>query len=694
MKINVVLSAVLLLCRPAAAQTAQTARDIVTRADSVRNPEQPFRVTNAVVNYVGGKSSDHVVLTVYAKRHSPDGAFDNLVRYADPPRDRGKMVLFNGTNMWFYDPASKASVRISPQQRLIGLASNGDVATVSLARDYTASLTGTDTLQDADRVRRVAWHLDLVAADRDAIYSRIELWVEQGTYRPVKGKYYSDSGRLLKVAYFHKYARELGAERATETVIIDGVDPNLVTTMTQSDYAAQDIPDAWFQRDFLPQLSDASTVGEDRDLASIPGAVREAAAPVKTSSTRGRLYAEDAATASRDRSALAVPLPGRTPAEWENRSSVDAMGRWQLPDQLTLVLSGRLNVIEDHGVVSGFDLREGYVSWAPLHESYLEVGRINVHDGVALGFNPTDYFRSRTLIAQVSVDPSVRRDDRLGVLMVRAEHLWTGGEVSLTFAPRLQAPAPIPIGEDAGWSPEFDHTNGADRVLATAGADVAGLSPQVFFYLEGGRTQFGASVSRLVSQSVVGYIEYSGGAGRSLAEEATDFGKETGSLPGAAPVPDLGDAGLRFRSDVAAGASWANSGAKLTINAEIHYHETGFDRAAWRRWFAEGDSSSRGAAAMWYIRAFANDKQQPMARRQLFLRADRSDALIRDLELTGFAIVDLSDGSSLVQLAANYVVSDNWTLAAYVPLYLGGPHTEWGSLSQVAGVTVLVSWDL
>ena len=42
--------------------------------------------------------------------------------------------------------------------------------------------------------------------------------------------------------------------RPTETIIIDAVDPNLVTTMTTTDYRFQAIPDSWFQRDFLPRL--------------------------------------------------------------------------------------------------------------------------------------------------------------------------------------------------------------------------------------------------------------------------------------------------------------------------------------------------------------------------------------------------------------------------------------------------------
>ena len=243
---------------PAHAQDAPaaplSAQEMVAAADKVRNPGQPFRLTNTLVDYQGGKPRDRAVLVVFARENKETRQFSNLVRYSDPPRDAGKLVLMDGPAMWFYDPASKSSIRISPQQRLLGQASNGDVMTVNLARDYTAKLAGAETLKDADRIDRSCWHLDMPAATPDAIYGRVEYWLEQGNYRPVKGKFYSDSGRLLKIAYFRKYEDLLGTMRPTETIIIDAVDPNLVTTMTTTDYRFQAIPDSWFQRDFLPRL--------------------------------------------------------------------------------------------------------------------------------------------------------------------------------------------------------------------------------------------------------------------------------------------------------------------------------------------------------------------------------------------------------------------------------------------------------
>jgi outer membrane lipoprotein-sorting protein len=233
---------------------APTAQEIVAAVDAARNPGQGFRVTDVLTEYINGKPQSSVQLVIFVRQNKATKQYDNLVRYVLPARDAGKMVLMNGTNMWFYDPSSKSSVRISPQQRLLGQASNGDVATVNLAKDYKATLLGEETLLDADRQNKDCWHLELKAASDEAVYSRVEFWVEKGTYRQIKGKFYSDSGRLLKIAYYHKFTQQLGRMAPSETIVIDSVNQNLVTTMAVSDMQARDVPDSWFQRDYLPRL--------------------------------------------------------------------------------------------------------------------------------------------------------------------------------------------------------------------------------------------------------------------------------------------------------------------------------------------------------------------------------------------------------------------------------------------------------
>jgi hypothetical protein len=248
--------AVMLSSAAAFADNQPPPADIVAAADNVRNPSQPFRVSLALVEYQSGQPRDATNLAIHSKLHPDTHQYRNIVRYVAPARDVGKLVLLNASNMWFYDPASKSSIRISAQQRLIGQASDGDVLTVNLAHDYKARLIGEERTQDADKQMRSAWHLDLTAATSDATYARLETWIEKGTYRPIKSKFYSDSGRLLKLAYYRRYEPQLGGDRPMETIIIDAVDSHLVTKITYSDFRAADVKDTWFQREYLPRFSE------------------------------------------------------------------------------------------------------------------------------------------------------------------------------------------------------------------------------------------------------------------------------------------------------------------------------------------------------------------------------------------------------------------------------------------------------
>jgi hypothetical protein len=245
------LCALALASSPVAATTPQ---DILAASDLVRNPDFSFGITNSLVEYRAGRQTDASTLSVVSKADPASGQFRSLIRYLAPARDAGKLILFAGRDLWFYDPASRASIRMSPQQRLLGQASNGDVVTVNFARDYRATEAAEEDVQDGDRKPRHCNRLALAARTPDATYDRIEMWIEAGTSRPVKARFYSESGRLLKSAYYRRYQDQLGQVRPTETVIIDGLDPTWVTVMRFSDWARREVPEAWLQRDYLPRF--------------------------------------------------------------------------------------------------------------------------------------------------------------------------------------------------------------------------------------------------------------------------------------------------------------------------------------------------------------------------------------------------------------------------------------------------------
>lgn len=237
-----------------AVSAAQTADEILAASDAIRNPGRSFSVTVTLTEFQAGKQIDTSTLTSYSRTQQQGGQFASLIRFVLPARDAGKLMLKNGNDMWFYDPTSKASVRLSPQQRLLGQASNGDVVTVNLAKDYKATLVGEEDIQDGERRTRKAHKLALIATSPDVTYASIEMWVDAENNRPLKARFFAESSRLLKTVYYRRFQPQLGAERPTESVMIDGLNPQSVTLMRFSDYVARTIPDTWLQRDYLPRF--------------------------------------------------------------------------------------------------------------------------------------------------------------------------------------------------------------------------------------------------------------------------------------------------------------------------------------------------------------------------------------------------------------------------------------------------------
>ena len=239
----------------AAPARAQDAQALLAASDAVRNPDQPFRVTVTVTEFESGKQVNTATLVSVARKLEAGGQYASIVRFAQPARDAGKAMLKQGNDLWFYDPGTRSTLRISPQQRLMGQASNGDVVTVNFARDYKATLAAEETIQDGERQQRRAYKLQLTAAEDDAAYAAIELWVDADNKAPLKARFFADSGRLLKTAFYRRFQQQLGALRPTETIIIDGLDPKAVTIMRFTDYATRNAPTNWFQRDYLPRFT-------------------------------------------------------------------------------------------------------------------------------------------------------------------------------------------------------------------------------------------------------------------------------------------------------------------------------------------------------------------------------------------------------------------------------------------------------
>ena len=446
--------------------------------------------------------------------------------------------------------------------------------------------------------------------------------------------------------------------------------------------------------------------GENKDLDLIPPSARTpsgppAQAPAPAGTTK-KLYLENTFTQSWVQGGLLVPVPPPSSSAWEERLLFDVRAEWRLGNEVGLIYSGRVNLrAEDylnfpsHENVTN-DLREAYASWEPLEQTFVDAGRINLKSGVALGFNPTDFFKTRAVVEPVSVDPVVLREDRLGTLMLQVQRVWRAASLTVAYAPAVASRSPIYSDVNLhSFDPMFDRTNAQDRFLLKGSVDIGDrFSPEWLAYHENGRTRWGLNLTASVSQAVVAYAEWSGGPRPSLVEDALRFGRATGTLPPGARDPLNADPHERFRNELAAGASYATVVPKITFNLEFNYNQAGLSGTDWNNWFRAGRGtagSSPIAGELWYIRDYALDQQEPISRSSIFLRADWVDAFVPKLELSGFVDTDALDGSQRVQLSADYVLSDWWSVGALVLAEFGGRHSDFGSLPQGGSVLFKVA---
>jgi hypothetical protein len=444
---------------------------------------------------------------------------------------------------------------------------------------------------------------------------------------------------------------------------------------------------------------------ENKDLDLIPQPAQTPASPparAASAATTGRIYLENTFTQSWTQGGLLVPVPPPPPSSWQERLLLDVRGQWRLAGGLGLFYSGRLNLraqdhlnFPSHENVTN-DLREAYASWEPVEQTFVDAGRINLKSGVALGLNPTDFFKTRAVVEPVSVDPVVLRDDRLGTLMLRGQRVWRAASLTVAYAPAVASRSRVYNDSNLhSFDPMFDRTNSQDRFLLKGSVDVGDrFSSEWLAYHENGNTRWGLNLTASVNQATVAYAEWSGGPRPGLIQEALRFGRTTGTLPAAARAVLPDDARQRFRNELAVGASYTTALPKMTFNLELNYDQAGFSGSDWNNWFRAGRgtaSPSPIAGELWYIRDYALDQQEQVSRSSIFLRADWVDAFVPKLELTGFVYSDLLDGSERLQLSADYTLSDSWTVGGLVLAELGSRHSDFGSLPQGGSVLFKVA---
>ncbi|OPY79968.1 MAG: hypothetical protein A4E64_00250 [Syntrophorhabdus sp. PtaU1.Bin058] len=176
--------------------------------------------------------------------------FNALVEYLSPATVKGQKVLMLDRNMWFAKPGLSKAVPISPRQKLLGNAANGDIASTNYTGDYKVAQTSEDMVN-----REPCYLFDLIAVDKKATYDRIKYWISRGRLVGLKAEFYTVSGKMFKFATF-EYENSITIngiprEFISKMVITSAITREDVTTMYFRNPLARKVPYSMFNLNLL-----------------------------------------------------------------------------------------------------------------------------------------------------------------------------------------------------------------------------------------------------------------------------------------------------------------------------------------------------------------------------------------------------------------------------------------------------------
>lgn len=220
-----------------------TPKEILSKADEARGNLEGMEWIIKIESIENGRKQNRT-LKIKARN------VNSLAEFLSPPKVRGRKLLMLDRNMWFVKPGLRKPVPISPRQKLMGGASNGDIASTNYAGDYDATLVSEDTVNG-----ETCNLFNLIANNKKVTYDRIRYWISKERLIGVKSEFFTVSGKMFKSATF-EYENSIlikGKPKlfVSKMVITDAVVKSNVTTMNYSKVRIKKIPDSAFNLNLL-----------------------------------------------------------------------------------------------------------------------------------------------------------------------------------------------------------------------------------------------------------------------------------------------------------------------------------------------------------------------------------------------------------------------------------------------------------
>jgi outer membrane lipoprotein-sorting protein len=213
-----------------------TADKVLKEAEKIRNPSI-FKARFIIKDKFKGKERI-LKLNTYRKMDK------FLAIFTYPIREKGRVILRRGEDMWMYLPSVGREIRVSLKQAMMATQfSHGDILRLDLLNDYTPKILGTET---------DCYILELKAKNKKTTYARIKYWIKIFDFMPIREEFFSLSGKLLKRLEYKEPKILAGKKRPTLFVMESMLKKGLITYLIIENMETRiDLSDRIFRKEYM-----------------------------------------------------------------------------------------------------------------------------------------------------------------------------------------------------------------------------------------------------------------------------------------------------------------------------------------------------------------------------------------------------------------------------------------------------------
>jgi len=335
------------------------------------------------------------------------------------------------------------------------------------------------------------------------------------------------------------------------------------------------------------------------------------------------------------------------------------------------------NYFIDYDITTNFDdlrinIKELYYKHKLSARSFIDIGRINIKEGIARSYNPTDYFKGSGLLFN-SLITRDRRENRLGSLMIAHTLFFHFGSVKCIVSPQISAP------KDSLWSDKqhiglhLDATNYTNRASFYTSINLdKDLFTSAMIHKNEDGLHFGTNIS-YVYHNWLFYNE-------STIKRSKDNLAKSIEYYHYDLLKKHFDTNTKTIYQGVFGLSYTSENNIETI-VEYIFNGAGMRKSEWKKYFLLRQNTKHEQQLM-SIRKYHHQKEAFFNKETLFAQV-RFNEVKPNFDIAVLSFVNLYDHSSLNQLTLRYSKHD-FQLKLSARKRFGAAQSEYGSLDKKA----------